>query len=45
MKLMVSSREKVHYVLAAAAGAVPVIMPSDALHLSICHKIGLQTVN
>lgn len=41
MKLMqmVSSQEKVHYVLAIAAGGIPVSLLSDVLHYQSATKL------
>lgn len=44
MKLMqmVSSQEKVHYVLAIAAGGIPVSLLSDALHYQSATKLAFK---
>lgn len=44
MKLMqmVSSQEKVHYVLAVAAGGIPVSLLSDALHYQSATKLACK---
>lgn len=42
---MVSSQEKVHYVLAVAAGGIAGSVLFWWAALSISHKIGLQTGN
>lgn len=44
MKLMqmVSSQEKVHYVLAVAAGGIPVSLVSDLLHYQSATKLACK---
>lgn len=39
---MVSSQEKVHYVLAIAAGGIPVSLLSDALHYQSATKLAFK---
>lgn len=39
---MVSSQEKVHYVLAVAAGGIPVSLLSDALHYQSATKLACK---
>lgn len=47
MKLMqmVSSQEKVHFVLAIAGGGTPYSVLSDVLHYQSATKLALQTAN